>query len=142
MSDTRLMFEGFLTLTAGDLCSCRFCHPVWPSTDQSHPPGPGVLRLNEESRRKKRTMMRQMVMMKTSAGWSCPSPPQRRKEIPKGKETACRHAYTQTGHNEPRETHQQMNISLLHSPSLLNIIAAPLVDLYKKSSHSRSTIRI
>lgn len=36
-----------------------------------------------------------MVPMKTSVGWSCPSPPLRRKELLKGKETACRHAYKQ-----------------------------------------------
>lgn len=34
-----------------------------------------------------------MVLMKMSVGWSCPSPPQRKMMILKGKETACRHAY-------------------------------------------------
>lgn len=95
-------FEGSVTLTAGDLCSCRFCHLVWPNTDQFRLPGPGVPRLNEGSQRMKtrrRRRMRLMVLMKMSVGWSCPSPPQRKK-ILKGKEIACRHAYTHTNRTQ------------------------------------------
>lgn len=86
-------FAAGLPLTTVDLCSCRSCRLAWPDTDRSRPPGPGVQTGTGGSWRTKRRRMREMVVMKMSVGWPCPSPPQKRKEILKGRETACRHAY-------------------------------------------------
>lgn len=101
------MFAVHLFLTAVGLCSCRFCRLAWPDTDRSHPPGPGVLSGTEGSwrmmKKKKMKKMRWMVVMKMSAGWPCPSPPQRWREILKGTDTACRHAYG--GDGTKQKTH-------------------------------------